>query len=125
MVVVSGTFGVDDVSRLTGRLRRLQRPYQLIWDDIHKEPKLFAETVERLAAQSEPVRVLAAYRDYAEAKVREWVTPDFCRRIGLPAEPLKLCPFDVEQAGEMAAAVAAALDLSMDEAARRRMAPVV
>jgi hypothetical protein len=120
VVVVARTFGPDDISRLTGRLRRMCRPYQLIWDNIHEHPRLFAQAIERLGAQGEPVRLLAAYREYAEADVRKQITPDLCRRSGLPAEPLRLHPFEAGQAAEMTDAVAHALNLAMDEEARRQ-----
>lgn len=82
------------MSGLTQRLRRIGQPYQLLWDNIHEKPDLFADVVERLVERRDPVRVLVAYRDHAEDAVKERCPPDFCRRAGLPQEPVRLRVFD-------------------------------
>ncbi len=98
VVVVARHFQADDLSRLTAQLRRVHTPYQLLWDDVHEKPGLFADAVSRLTELGDGLRVLAAYRDQYEPSVRERVTPDFCRRVGIAPEPLRLQPFDADQA---------------------------
>ncbi|TET98785.1 MAG: ATP-binding protein, partial [Dehalococcoidia bacterium] len=90
MVVVARSFRSDDLSRLTAQLRRVHSPYQLLWDDVHEKPALFADAVLRLAEMGDPstglragMRVLAAYREQHTAAVRERVTPGLCRRAGI------------------------------------------
>ena len=122
VVVIARSFRPDDVSSLTQRLRRIGRPYQLLWDNVHGKPDLFADVVERLAERGDPVRVLAAYRDHAEEAVKERCTPDFCRRAGLPREPVRLHVFDDRQAAEMTEATVAALDLKLNDDAQRALA---
>lgn len=122
VVVVARHFRADDLSRLSAQLRRIHTPYQLLWDDVHEKPDLFADAVSRLAEQGEGLRVLAAYRDQHEGAVQERVTPDFRRRVGIETEPLRLRPFDAGQAARMAQAVAEALELALDEAAREAFA---
>ncbi len=118
VVVVARHFRADDLGRLAAALRRLHGPYHLLWDDVHEKPGLFADAVQRLAERGDTLRVLAAYRDQYQAAVGERVTPDLCRRAGLRAEPLRLRPFDADQAAEMTRAVAGALDLELDAATR-------
>ena len=122
VVVVARHFRADDLSRLTAQSRRIHTPYQLLWDDVHEKPDLFADAVSRLAEQGEGLRVLAAYRDQHEGAVQERVTPDFRRRVGIETEPLRLRPFDAGQAARMAEAVAEALGLALDGAARETFA---
>jgi len=127
VVVVAPHFRADDLSRLIAQLRRVHTPYQLLWDDVHDDPALFADAVSRLAGQGDGargprVRVLAAYRDQYERAVRERVTPDLCRRAGVQPEPLRLVAFDTGQATRMAGTVAELLDLTLDEAALQAFA---
>ena len=122
VVVVARHFRPDDLSRLMAQLRRVHSPYQLLWDDVHEKPALFADAVLRLAERGDPVRVLASYREPHEAAVRERVTPDLCRRVDIQPHPLRLGPFDAGQAAQMALAVTEPLGLTLDEAARRAFA---
>jgi hypothetical protein len=118
VVVVAGHFREDDLGRLVAQLRRVHGPVQFLWDNVHDKPGLFADAVLRLRERADDVRVLAAYREQYEATVRERVTPDLCRRAGLPPEPLRLQPFDESQAAQMAQAVVEALALELDADAR-------
>ena len=117
VVVVARHFQPEDLSRLVVASRRIHTRYQLLWDDVHERPDLFADTVQRLVASRDHVRVLASYRAQHRAAVRERVTPDFCRRAGIIPEPVRMRPFDERQAAEMAHAVTQALDLALDEPA--------
>jgi tetratricopeptide (TPR) repeat protein len=116
VMVIARHFRAEDLTQLTAHLRRIHTPYQLLWDDIHTKPDLFADTVLRLVEQGNLVRVLAAYREQYEADVREHVTPDLCHRVGI--DPVGVClePFDAGQAARMARTVIEALDLTVDEA---------
>jgi len=118
VVVVAGHFREDDQGRLAAQLRRVHGPVQILWDDVQDKPDLFADAVLRLNERAGDVRVLAAYREQYEGTVRERVTPDLCRRAGLPPEPLRLQPFDESQAAQMAQAVVEALALGLDADAR-------
>jgi hypothetical protein len=117
VAVVARGFRAGDLGRLSATLRRVQGPYQLLWDDVHEDPKLFVDAVQRLAERGDRLRVLAAYREQHRAAVAERVTPEFCRRAGIGTEPLRLRAFDGGQAAEMAASVAKALELELDSAA--------
>jgi tetratricopeptide (TPR) repeat protein len=117
VIAVARHFQADDLSRLSAQLRRVHAPCQLLWDDLHEKPDLFADATSRLAEREDSVRVLAAYRIQYESAVRKRVTPELCHRAGIRSEPLRLQPFDVNQATRMARAVAEALDLALDEAA--------
>ncbi len=118
VVVVARHFQAGDWSRLSAGLRRVHGRYQLLWDDVHDKPGLFADAVLRLAERGDEVRVLASYREQHRAAVRERVTSDLCRRVGIGPQPVRLRPFDAGQAAQMAGAVVEALELGLDEAAR-------
>jgi len=117
VAVVDRHFRADDLSRLMAQLRRLPGRYQLLWDDVHEKPALFADAVQRLWQRGDDVRVLAAYRQQYAPGVRECITPELCRRVGIRARPLRLLPFDRAQAARMAQTVAESVDLSLDPAA--------
>ena len=122
VLVVARHFCAEDLSRLLAQLRRVHSSYQLLWDDVHDKPDLFADAVLRLAEQGDRVRVLAAYREQHKPDVAKRVTPEFCRRAGIVPEPLQLQPFDADQATDMAQAVAGMYGLGFDGATTAALA---
>ncbi|MBN1324511.1 MAG: hypothetical protein JW986_11030, partial [Methanotrichaceae archaeon] len=123
VVVVKRGFGRESLSYLFNKVRLLRRQsgghYQLIWDDIQKNPMLFAQVMADLSRQG-GVRILCAGRIEDKSRIIEEIPPLLRQRAGL--QDVTLSRFEEEQAFQMAQSVARSMGLEMEDSALKALA---